>query len=349
MAASPPDPTLSLRAVLTRASSGEQIEISHDATAGRLGQSDVKLTDGSASRTHAKFAFRDGALWLEDLQSAYGTFVNDARIAQPVRLNTGDRLRFGLEDFVIAVPPPGSPGEGATAIAKAAAPPVARAPAAAVAVVAPAAATAIAPIAAAPVAEAKAGPTLLDDGGAKKRPGAWADSWGPRAENKSTRYIPPDEMKEMIANPGAPAAAAPDIDVPHVQIVTGDRASVVVPLRAGDTRVTEWSIGSHADREVVVPDHGVSALHARIANDGKRWKLVDQMSANGTFVNGKRSSVSYLASGDRLRFGPVECIFWMPIGSAGSAGGSKLRWPVVALALVGVLAAAAFVYFRMTR
>jgi len=26
-------------------------------------------------------------------------------------------------------------------------------------------------------------------------------------------------------------------------------------------------------------------------------------------VNGKRSNVSYLTAGDRVRFGPVECIF----------------------------------------
>jgi len=37
--------------------------------------------------------------------------------------------------------------------------------------------------------------------------------------------------------------------------------------------------------------------------------VLDQMSANGTFVNGKRSNVSYLAAGDRVRFGPVECVF----------------------------------------
>jgi pSer/pThr/pTyr-binding forkhead associated (FHA) protein len=37
--------------------------------------------------------------------------------------------------------------------------------------------------------------------------------------------------------------------------------------------------------------------------------VLDQMSANGTYVNGKRSNVSYLTSGDRVRFGPVECVF----------------------------------------
>ena len=44
-------------------------------------------------------------------------------------------------------------------------------------------------------------------------------------------------------------------------------------------------------------DSGVSALHAKIANEGERWKVIDQMSANGTFVNGKRANVSYLVVG----------------------------------------------------
>ena len=82
-----------------------------------------------------------------------------------------------------------------------------------------------------------------------------------------------------------------------------------IKLTVGDSGIREWTIGSQADREVQFQDSGVSALHAKIVNEGERWKVLDQMSANGTFVNGKRSNVSYLTAGDRVRFGPVECIF----------------------------------------
>jgi hypothetical protein len=186
------------------------------------------------------------------------------------------------------------------------------------------------------------GPAQADDGSTKKRPGAWADS-GQREKIKSTHYISPEEMKERLANPEVPALPAPAIAAPHIQIVTGDRASVAVPLTAGEARLSEWSIGSHADRHVVIPDHGVSAFHARIVNDGKRWKLVDQMSANGTFVNGKRSNVSYLARGDRLRFGPVDCVFYLP---AGFGPGGKSRWLGVTIALVAAVAVALAVAYK---
>jgi predicted component of type VI protein secretion system len=106
-----------------------------------------------------------------------------------------------------------------------------------------------------------------------------------------------------------PVAEAPAMDAPYLQILSGQRLSEAVPLRAGGARVVEWSVGSDPQRDVVLPDDGVSAFHARIMNEGKRWRLVDEMSANGTFVNGKRSSVSYLSGGDRIRFGAVECVF----------------------------------------
>jgi pSer/pThr/pTyr-binding forkhead associated (FHA) protein len=116
-------------------------------------------------------------------------------------------------------------------------------------------------------------------------------------------------MKQM-ASSTAPVAAAPSaVDGPHLQVVSGSRTGLNIRLAVGDSGNAEWTIGSQADREVQFMDSGVSALHAKIVNEGERWKVLDQMSANGTFVNGKRSNVSYLASGDRVRFGPVECVF----------------------------------------
>ena len=91
--------------------------------------------------------------------------------------------------------------------------------------------------------------------------------------------------------------------------MSGSRAGLNIKLTVGDSGLREWTVGSQADREVQFQDSGVSALHAKIVNEGERWKVLDQMSANGTFVNGKRSNVSYLSTGDRVRFGPVECVF----------------------------------------
>lgn len=94
-------------------------------------------------------------------------------------------------------------------------------------------------------------------------------------------------------------------------ITSGAKSGLRVNLKSAGDR-GEWTIGCDTDRDVVISDQGVSGIHAKLARDGKRWKLTDQMSANGTFVNGRRSNMSYLNNGDRIRFGPVDCIFRTP-------------------------------------
>eukprot|EP01025_Chloroclados_australasicus_P001669 TRINITY_DN104142_c0_g1_i1.p1 TRINITY_DN104142_c0_g1~~TRINITY_DN104142_c0_g1_i1.p1 ORF type:complete len:102 (+),score=8.62 TRINITY_DN104142_c0_g1_i1:34-306(+) len=46
----------------------------------------------SVSRNHAKIEERDGRLWIEDLGSRNGTFVNRKPISHPVSIDHGDRL-----------------------------------------------------------------------------------------------------------------------------------------------------------------------------------------------------------------------------------------------------------------
>jgi pSer/pThr/pTyr-binding forkhead associated (FHA) protein len=128
-----------------------------------------------------------------------------------------------------------------------------------------------------------------------------------------------------MVNNNAPVAANPSaVDGPHLQVVAGIRSGLNIRLAVGESGNAEWTIGSQTDREVQFQDSGVSALHAKIVNEGERWKVVDQMSANGTFVNGKRANVSYLSSGDRVRFGPVECVFNVD----GDSSGNNLRLPI---------------------
>ncbi len=68
---------------------------------------------------------RDGEVWIEDLKSKHGTFVNSRRIGDPTRLQVGDILVFGLvvvmrlehardeEESATAAVPPAPRGERA--------------------------------------------------------------------------------------------------------------------------------------------------------------------------------------------------------------------------------------------
>jgi pSer/pThr/pTyr-binding forkhead associated (FHA) protein len=270
---------------LVKVTNQREIPIKADMVVGRQAECDLQLTEGHASRKHARFSLVENAVWLEDLNSANGTFVNGTKINGKVKLAPGDRLRFDVEEFDFRVPSaaPAAADDGKTQY---------REPASAV--------------------------VDAESSGMYKRPGAWADPDAMGDGANKTKFIDPAQLKEMMNN--APAAAAVNtatIDAPHLHVVSGGRAGLNIKLTVGESGVREWTIGSQADREVQFQDSGVSALHAKIVNEGERWKVLDQMSANGTFVNGKRSNVSYLTAGDRVRFGPVECIF--QVSRAGAA------------------------------
>lgn len=285
--------------ILVKVSNGRQTPVTAELLIGRHSDCNLQLGEGQASRRHAKLVLADDGAWLEDLGSANGTFVNGAQISARVKLNSGDRLRFDIEEFDFRVPSATPMDDGKTVFR--------------------------APENAAVVAESS---------GLFKRPGAWADPDAMGESGNKTKFIDPAQMKQMMDSPKPGAVSLTALDGPHLQVVSGSRAGLSIKLMVGESGMKEWTIGSQAEREVQFQDSGVSALHAKIVNEGARWKVLDQMSANGTFVNGKRSNVSYLSAGDRIRFGPVECVFHgarvtgasaAPASSGGTqeSGGSK--------------------------
>jgi len=63
---------------------------------GRASTSHINLDDDTyASQLHARVFRRDGGVWVEDLGSTNGTFVNGRRITGPTQLSVGDRLQVG--------------------------------------------------------------------------------------------------------------------------------------------------------------------------------------------------------------------------------------------------------------
>jgi pSer/pThr/pTyr-binding forkhead associated (FHA) protein len=67
-----------------------------DAVFGReLSEVQFAIDDGYVSRRHFQIAFVGGEFFLTDLESRHGTFLNDERIRQSVRLKSGDSIRVG--------------------------------------------------------------------------------------------------------------------------------------------------------------------------------------------------------------------------------------------------------------
>ncbi len=72
-------------------------------TIGRINGNDLVISERTVSRRHARLWFAEGCWYLEDLQSANGTLVNNIRIFQPVVLNDGDIINFGDEVVVFNI------------------------------------------------------------------------------------------------------------------------------------------------------------------------------------------------------------------------------------------------------
>jgi hypothetical protein len=68
--------------------SGEELVV------GRDPDCDIRFTDDSVSRRHARLVFRDGAWVIQDLGSTNGTIVNSERVGR-CQLHIGDRVQLG--------------------------------------------------------------------------------------------------------------------------------------------------------------------------------------------------------------------------------------------------------------
>jgi predicted component of type VI protein secretion system len=64
-------------------------------------------------------------------------------------------------------------------------------------------------------------------------------------------------------------------------------------------------VGRDPSCEVVVSDGSVSRKHARLERRGAAWWVVDQGSANGTYLNSLRVAEQALRNGQELRFGAL--------------------------------------------
>ncbi len=118
----------------------------------------------------------------------------------------------------------------------------------------------------------------------------------------------------------ADAAGAADA-ARRVNAVAGDRASLRITRGPQQGQVftllkEELYIGRStpsANWEIALQDPTVSRPHAFLARDGRRWKLFDLGSINGTAVNNQPvtgGKARLLRDGDRINFGGTLTVFY---------------------------------------
>jgi pSer/pThr/pTyr-binding forkhead associated (FHA) protein len=82
---------------------GRVFELGEEVTVGRSPGCAVSLEDDTfTSSVHARVYRRNGELWLEDLGSTNGTWLNDAKVGSPERLQSGDHVKIGSTILEVA-------------------------------------------------------------------------------------------------------------------------------------------------------------------------------------------------------------------------------------------------------
>ncbi|RMH00178.1 MAG: FHA domain-containing protein [Deltaproteobacteria bacterium] len=117
-------------------------------------------------------------------------------------------------------------------------------------------------------------------------------------------------MSEAAGRPHTQSTVVADdgIDVRHkgyrLVVLTGEQRG-----REFDVLSDEVRIGKSRKCDVVLPDASVSRVHAIVRREGDTYRILDQESTNGTFVDGARVTDAYLTPGSVVRLGKVDLRF----------------------------------------
>jgi len=78
---------------------GTEIDLSGGATLGRADSADITVDDAFASSVHARIFPRGDFMFIEDVGSTNGTFLNGRQVRRPEQLKPADTIRIGDSEY----------------------------------------------------------------------------------------------------------------------------------------------------------------------------------------------------------------------------------------------------------
>ncbi len=84
-----------LRVIEPADTKGQTYDLADELTVGRAGGCQITLDDTYVSQLHARVFRREGQLYVEDLGSTNGTYLNRKKVTSPIAIRKGDRLQIG--------------------------------------------------------------------------------------------------------------------------------------------------------------------------------------------------------------------------------------------------------------
>ena len=61
------------------------------------------IDDQTISSKHCKIYIIEDSVYIDDLNSTNGTYINRTRIMQPTRINNQDKIQIGASEYIIAI------------------------------------------------------------------------------------------------------------------------------------------------------------------------------------------------------------------------------------------------------
>jgi len=78
---------------------GTTFDVAGGAMFGRADGADIRVEDPFASSSHARIFDRGGDMYLEDMGSTNGTYLNGHKVQRAERLDGGDTIRIGDSEY----------------------------------------------------------------------------------------------------------------------------------------------------------------------------------------------------------------------------------------------------------
>ena len=78
---------------------GPRFDLSHGATLGRADSSDIRVDDRFASSAHARIFRRGDFMYIEDMGSTNGTYLNGRQLRSAEQLKVADVVRIGDSEY----------------------------------------------------------------------------------------------------------------------------------------------------------------------------------------------------------------------------------------------------------
>ncbi len=297
--------------VLKAAAGNEEFALRGEMLVGREDDCDITLNSGHISRHHSKINVSPGGVYIEDLQSTNGTYVNGNKIKGRVRLSVGDEVAFDdllyklciqsnlrAEKNTASVQPESDPDDLIAKPFKPAAnvEPIARHFKRPEEPVVPQEVPA--ELFEAPVRGAAQEPL------APVAPPAAVEEY---ENDDRTRFISPENMERFVDRNRIER---------EFNIGSGPRLIVTTaPLRGklyeleGGLPGRQWRVGRDLDADIYLNDNTISMEHALLTQTDMGFELAVVEAKNGLLINGRAQTRAQLHHNDKLQIGRVELVF----------------------------------------